>query len=210
MASRTSSGRARRAGRAGSQSRLDQLPAAGHVSRAEVVIGGLHRPLATRVGPAGWRQPRGLLCQRRRFFWRASRRRVPGGVVEHPGDLLAGSVRRQGQMPGAVLDVLGDCRQPLVHLLAFRQRHLGIQDGPQERMGEPQHVTVTFDDALVDRLVDRRPGLPVVASRADQPFPRVGGGGDQPAHPPDIRSQPPQRGAAPGRPGCAAGEGAPW
>ena len=58
-------------------------------------------------------------------------------------------------------------------------------------MGEPQHLTVAFDDAIVDGLVDRRPGLPVVTGRADQPFPRVGGGSDQPAHPPDIRRQPP-------------------
>ena len=104
----------------------------------------------------------------------------------------SGGQEPQGQMPGAILNVLGYCRQPPVHLPAFSQGHFGIKDGLQKRMGEPQPVTVTFDDALLDRLVDHRPGLPIVTGRADQLLPRVGGGSDQPAHAPYLRRQPPQ------------------
>ena len=49
-------------------------------------------------------------------------------------------------MPGAFLDVFGCCRQPLMHMPAFIQRHLGVQRGPQKRMGEPQDLTVALDE----------------------------------------------------------------
>ena len=92
-------------------------------------------------------------------------------------------------MPSAFLDVLGGCRQPPVYLPAFIERHLGVQRGPQEGMGEPQFLAVALDDAGIDSLVDHRPGLPVAACRADQPFARIGGGSDQTAHPPDVWRQ---------------------
>lgn len=76
-------------------------------------------------------------------------------------------------MPGAFLDILGYYRQPPVHLPALAQRHVTIKSRLQKRMGKLQHLTITFDDALVDSLVDHRPGLPVVVSGTDQPFTRV-------------------------------------
>jgi hypothetical protein len=75
---------------------------------------------------------------------------MPGSTVEHPGDLLAGSVRPKGQMPGAFLDILGYRPQQLVHLPALSQWHLAVKDRLQERMGEPQQLTVTLDEARVD------------------------------------------------------------
>ena len=114
---------------------------------------------------------------------------MPGGAVEHSGDLLTGPIRAQGQMPGAFLDVLGCGGQPLVYLPAFIQPHLGIQARLQEGMGEPQDVPIAFDEASVDGTVDSRPGLAVIKCRADEPLTRVGGGSDQLAHPSHLGRQ---------------------
>ena len=92
-------------------------------------------------------------------------------------------------MPGTYLNVLGHLPQPLVHLPAVIQGHLAIQDRTKERMGKPQNVTVTFDEASVDSLVDRCPRFLIVAGRADQSLARVGGGRDQPTQLPYIWRQ---------------------
>ena len=182
--------RAERAGRASGKDGFDQFAAAGYFSCPEVIVGGVYRSFARRLRSARRCQPRGLLFYCRCFLWRSPRRRVPGRAVENLGDLFTRSRCAEGQMPGSLLDALGSCPQPLVHLPALIQRHLGVQDRPQERMREPQRVTVTFDDARVDGLVDRDPGLPVVTGRADQPLAQVGGGSNQPAHPPSSFRQP--------------------
>src|SRR5215831_8285121 len=110
-------------------------------------------------------------------------------TVERSGDILTTSRCAEGEMPGALLDTLGFCPQPLVHFPALIKRHLGVQDRSQERMSKPQHVTVALDDACVDCLVDGDPGLPVTAGRADQSLARVRGSSNQPAHPPRISRQ---------------------
>ena len=53
--------RAERADRAGHEGGLDQFPAARHISGPEMVVGGVHDPFASHVGPVGWRQPASLL-----------------------------------------------------------------------------------------------------------------------------------------------------
>src|SRR5689334_4683935 len=93
-------------------------------------------------------------------------------------------------MPGAFLDVLGYYRQPPVHLSALAQRHVTVESRLQKRMGKPQHLTITFDHASIDSLVDRRPRLRLVTGRADQPLTRIGGRSDQPTHLPHRRRQP--------------------
>jgi hypothetical protein len=95
---------------------------------------------------------------------------VPRGAIEYSGDLLIWPVRTKGEMPGTSLDVLGGCTQPLVHIPAFLQRHLAIEDRSQERMGEPQRVAVALNEASVDGVVDRCPRLLVATSRSDLAF----------------------------------------
>jgi hypothetical protein len=51
-----------------------------------------------------------------------------------------------------------DRRQPLVHMPALIQRHLGVQHRPKERMREPQRGRRRApDDAVIDGLIDRDP-----------------------------------------------------
>ena len=74
-----------------------------------------------------------------------------------------------------------------MHVPALAGRHLGVQDRPEKRMGEPQCVTVAPDQAVVDDLVQRRPAGLLAVRRPDDVLARIGGGGDQPADPQRVR-----------------------
>ena len=190
-----SSAARRAAGRAAGEGGLDQFPAAADLPGTEVIVGGAQDPGRSFRGWPGWRHPHGLLGQHRRRLRRAPGGRVPRRGVEQAGDLPGGAVGTKRQMPRLFLDVPGAARQPAVHVPALAHRHLGVQDRPEQRMGEPQRVAVAPDQAVVDDLVHRRPGVLVAVRRPDHVLARVGGGGDQPADPQRVRGQAAQPGA---------------
>ena len=116
-----------RTGRAGSERRFDQFLATGYLAAAKMVIGRVHRSFTGFPGAACRCQPRSLLLEDGRRGRRAPRSRVLRRAVDYLGDLFTRSLRAEGEMPGEVLDLLGNRPQLPVHVPAFIQGHLGIQ-----------------------------------------------------------------------------------
>jgi hypothetical protein len=95
----------------------------------------------------------GHLPEFRRRLRRSPGEGQSGGLLEGGGNVDVRPFDGQRQVPGSLLRIVDDRREPRVQLSAPGRRDLLIHGGCEEGMGEPDAVTDDLDDAVLERRI---------------------------------------------------------